>query len=55
MTETTFDTAIDSELQRRYHQPKGVEQFGIEAIPTGLKTVKWYDLRSEERRVGKEC
>jgi len=33
-------------LQHRYHQPKGVEQFGIEAIPEGLKTVKWYDLFS---------
>jgi NCS1 nucleoside transporter family len=46
MTETTFDTAIESELRRRYHQPKGVEQFGIEAIPQSLKTVKWYDLFS---------
>ena len=46
MTETTFDTAIDSELHRRYRQPKGVEQFGIEAIPQSRKTVKWYDLFS---------
>jgi hypothetical protein len=46
MTETTFDTAIESELRHRYHQPKGVEQFGIEAIPQSLKTVKWYDLFS---------
>ena len=46
MTETTFDTAIESELQRRYHQPKGVEQFGIEAIPQSRKIVKWYDLFS---------
>src|SRR5580704_10246232 len=46
MTETTFDTAIESELQHRYHQPKGVEQFGIEAIPQSRKTVKWYDLFS---------
>jgi NCS1 family nucleobase:cation symporter-1 len=46
MAETTFDTAIENELQRRYHQPKGVEQFGIEAIPGGRKTVKWYDLFS---------
>ena len=46
MTETTFDTAIQSELQRRYHQPKGVEQFGIEAIPQSRKIVKWYDLFS---------
>jgi NCS1 family nucleobase:cation symporter-1 len=46
MADTTFDTAIESELQQRYHQPKGVEQFGIEAIPEELKTVKWYDLFS---------
>jgi len=46
MGDTTFDTAIESELQQRYHQPKGVEQFGIEAIPEELKTVKWYDLFS---------
>jgi nucleobase:cation symporter-1, NCS1 family len=46
MTETTFDTAIESELQHRYRQPKGVEQFGIEAIPQSRKTVKWYDLFS---------
>jgi NCS1 family nucleobase:cation symporter-1 len=44
MVETTFDTAIERELQQRYHQPGGVEQFGIEAIPDSKKTVKWYDL-----------
>ena len=37
-------TAVEEELSRRYHQPKGVEQFGIEPIPEDLKTVKWYDL-----------
>jgi len=37
-------TAIEEKLSRRYHQPKGVEQFGIEPIPEDLKTVKWYDL-----------
>jgi NCS1 nucleoside transporter family len=47
MAETTFDTAetaIERELQHRYRQPKGVEQFGIEAIPEARKTVRWYDL-----------
>lgn len=44
MAETTFDTAIERNLQKRYHQPTGVEQFGIEAIPESLKTVRWYDL-----------
>jgi nucleobase:cation symporter-1, NCS1 family len=46
MADTTFDSAIESELRQRYHQPKGVEQFGIEAIPDAKKTVKWYDLFS---------
>src|SRR3984893_15250153 len=46
MTNTTFDSAIENALQHRYHQPKGVEQFGIEAIPEGRKTDKWYDLFS---------
>ena len=44
MADTTFGSAIESELQQRYHQPKGVEQFGIEAIPEARKTVRWYDL-----------
>ena len=44
MADTTFDTAIERDLQKRYHQPSGVEQFGIEAIPEGKKTVRWYDL-----------
>jgi NCS1 nucleoside transporter family len=44
MADATFGTAIESELQHRYHQPKGVEQFGIEAIPESRKTVRWYDL-----------
>jgi NCS1 family nucleobase:cation symporter-1 len=44
MADTTFDTAIERNLQRRYHQPTGVEQFGIEAIPESKKTVRWYDL-----------
>ena len=46
MAETTLDTTIERELQQRYHQPAGVEQFGIEAIPDGMKTVKWYDIFS---------
>src|SRR5580658_7030385 len=44
MADTTFDTAIEHDLQQRYHQPSGVEQFGIEAIPEARKTVRWYDL-----------
>jgi NCS1 nucleoside transporter family len=44
MAEITFDTTIERDLQQRYHQPSGVEQFGIEPIPAAKKTVKWYDL-----------
>jgi nucleobase:cation symporter-1, NCS1 family len=44
MADTTFDAAIEQDLQKRYHQPAGVEQFGIEAIPESKKTVRWYDL-----------
>ncbi len=35
---------VEEKLAQKYHQPKGVEQFGIEPIPEDLKTVKWYDL-----------
>ena len=31
-------------LARKYRQPRGVEQFGVEPIPAHLKTVNWYDL-----------
>ena len=31
-------------LSTQYHQPKHVEQFGVEPIPQALKTVRWYDL-----------
>ena len=44
MADTTFDIALERDLQKRYHQPGGVEQFGIEAIPESKKTVRWYDL-----------
>ena len=44
MADTTFDTALERDLQKRYRQPSGVEQFGIEAIPESKKTVRWYDL-----------
>jgi len=46
MVEITFDAATERDLQKRYHQPAAVEQFGIEAIPAAKKTVKWYDLFS---------
>ena len=29
---------IEEKIRKRYHQPKGVEQFGIEPVPTELRT-----------------
>src|ERR1700745_1927304 len=37
---------IEKKIRRRYHQPKGVEQFGIEPVPAELKTVRWHDIFS---------
>ena len=39
-------TEIEERIRRRYHQPKGVEQFGIEPVPQELKTVRWHDIFS---------
>src|SRR6202023_194179 len=44
MADITAESVTELDLQKRYRQPRGVEQFGIEAIPQSLKTVKWYDL-----------
>ena len=35
---------LEERVRRRYHQPKGVEQFGIEPIPTEKRTVGWFDI-----------
>ena len=35
---------IEEKIRQRYRQPKGVEQFGIEPVPTELKTVRWHDI-----------
>src|ERR1700760_2108741 len=37
---------LEEKIRNRYHQPKGVEQFGIEPVPTELKTVRWFDIFS---------
>jgi NCS1 nucleoside transporter family len=37
-------TEIEERIRQRYHQPKGVEQFGIEPVPSELKTVGWHDI-----------
>lgn len=34
----------EAALAQRYRQPKGVEQYGIEAIPDAKKTVRWWDV-----------
>jgi NCS1 nucleoside transporter family len=34
----------EDELEAQYHQPKHVEQYGVEPIPAHLKTVRWFDL-----------
>jgi NCS1 family nucleobase:cation symporter-1 len=37
---------IEEKIRQRYHQPKHVEQFGIEPVPSELKTVRWHDILS---------
>ena len=39
-----IQTVEENRLEARYHQPKNVEQFGVEPIPQSLKTVRWWDL-----------
>ena len=46
MADITAESVTELALQKRYRQPRGVEQFGIEAIPQERKTVRWYDLFS---------
>ena len=38
------ESQLEAKLEAAYHQPRHVEQFGIEPIPAALKTVRWYDL-----------
>jgi NCS1 family nucleobase:cation symporter-1 len=42
----TSATDIERDLQARYRQPAGVEQFGIEPVPEERRTVGWLDLFS---------
>jgi NCS1 family nucleobase:cation symporter-1 len=35
---------LEEKIRHRYHQPKGVEQFGIEPVPTERRTVRWFDI-----------
>ncbi|UQZ81408.1 Putative allantoin permease [Paenibacillus konkukensis] len=34
---------MEESLAKKYKQPKGVEQFGIEAVSDELRTVRWWD------------
>ena len=40
------DATIEEQIRRRYRQPKGIEQFGVEPIPLEKKTVKAFDIFS---------
>ncbi len=42
MTESTRQ--LEDELAKRYRQPRGVEQYGIEAVPEAKRDVRWWDL-----------
>lgn len=42
MTDATME--LEDVLAKRYRQPRGVEQFGIEAVPDAKKDVRWWDL-----------
>jgi nucleobase:cation symporter-1, NCS1 family len=42
----TSASQIEDALRQRYRQPAGVEQFGIEPVPTDRRTVGWFDLFS---------
>src|SRR3984885_11425029 len=35
---------IEEKIRHHYHQPKGVEQFGIEPRPTEKRTARWFDI-----------
>jgi NCS1 family nucleobase:cation symporter-1 len=40
------EATIEEQIRRRYRQPRGVEQFGVEPIPTEKKTVRGLDIFS---------
>lgn len=35
---------LEEKIRHRFRQPKGVEQFGIEPIPSMKRTVGWFDI-----------
>jgi cytosine/uracil/thiamine/allantoin permease len=38
------ESEIEEKIRHHYHQPKGVERFGIEPVPTEKRTVRWFDI-----------
>jgi nucleobase:cation symporter-1, NCS1 family len=40
------EAELEEKVRHHYHQPKGVEQFGIEPVPTEKRTVRWFDIFS---------
>lgn len=42
--ETKDVRELEKKLAEKYHNPKNVEQFGVEPIPKELKTTGWFDL-----------
>ncbi len=38
------EAELEEKVRHKYHQPKGVEQFGIEPVPTEKRTVRWFDI-----------
>ena len=38
------EAELEEKVRHHYHQPKGVEQFGIEPVPTEKRTVRWFDI-----------
>src|ERR1700727_2496767 len=35
---------LEEKVRHKYHHPKGVEQFGVEPVPTEKRTVRWFDI-----------
>jgi nucleobase:cation symporter-1, NCS1 family len=38
------EAELEEKIRHHYHQPKGVEQFGIEPVPNEKRTVRWFDI-----------
>ena len=46
MSTVSSQASLEEHIRHRYRQPKGIEQFGIEPIPEGKKTVGAFDIFS---------